>query len=40
MLLCTDAIIWGYLSGISWVFERKERAIILEDDCVPDITFF
>lgn len=27
-------------SGISWVFEREERAIILEDDCVPDITFF
>lgn len=27
-------------SGISWVFENVEKAIILEDDCVPDITFF
>ncbi len=27
-------------SGITWVFEREEQAIILEDDCVPDSTFF
>ncbi len=27
-------------TGISWVFENVEEAIILEDDCVPDITFF
>lgn len=27
-------------SGISWVFEYVERAIILEDDCVPHLTFF
>jgi hypothetical protein len=27
-------------SGISWVFDQVEEAIILEDDCVPDITFF
>src|SRR5690606_39168635 len=27
-------------SGISWVFEHVDRAIILEDDCVPDPTFF
>lgn len=27
-------------SGISWVFETEERAIILEDDIVPDDTFF
>lgn len=27
-------------SGITWVFEREEQAIILEDDCVPDDTFF
>ena len=27
-------------SGIDWVFERVEEAIILEDDCVPDPTFF
>ncbi|HUI06226.1 MAG TPA: glycosyltransferase family 2 protein [Verrucomicrobiae bacterium] len=27
-------------TGISWVFEQVEEAIILEDDCVPDPTFF
>jgi hypothetical protein len=27
-------------SGIDWVFEQVETAIILEDDCVPDPTFF
>lgn len=27
-------------SGIDWVFEQVEEAIILEDDCVPDPTFF
>lgn len=27
-------------SGLDWVFERVEEAIILEDDCVPDLTFF
>lgn len=27
-------------SGISWVFENVEKAIILEDDCVPCETFF
>lgn len=27
-------------SGISWVFEQEEEAIILEDDCLPDDTFF
>jgi hypothetical protein len=27
-------------SGISWVFEHVERAIILEDDVIPDLTFF
>jgi len=27
-------------SGISWVFEHVEEAIILEDDCVPDPSFF
>lgn len=27
-------------SGISWVFETEEKSIILEDDCVPDISFF
>ena len=27
-------------TGISWVFEQTEEAIILEDDCVPHPTFF
>ncbi len=27
-------------SGIDWVFNNVEEAIILEDDCVPDPTFF
>jgi hypothetical protein len=27
-------------SGLDWVFEKVERAIILEDDCLPHPTFF
>lgn len=27
-------------SGLNWVFERVEEAIILEDDCMPDLSFF
>lgn len=27
-------------SGLDWVFQQCEEAIILEDDCVPDPTFF
>ncbi|MDJ1178584.1 hypothetical protein PJF56_06895 [Roseofilum sp. BLCC_M91] len=27
-------------SGLDWVFETVEEAIILEDDCLPDVTFF
>ena len=27
-------------TGISWVFEHEQEAIILEDDCVPDASFF
>ena len=27
-------------SGLDWVFNQVEEAIILEDDCLPDITFF
>ncbi len=27
-------------SGIDWVFNRVEEAIILEDDCLPDPSFF
>lgn len=26
--------------GLDWVFEQVEEAIILEDDCLPDPTFF
>jgi len=29
-----------FSSGISWVFEQTDRAIFLEDDCIPDPTFF
>lgn len=27
-------------SGVDWVFERVDEAIFLEDDCLPDQTFF
>ncbi|EDX86131.1 hypothetical protein S7335_3834 [Synechococcus sp. PCC 7335] len=27
-------------SGLSWAFEEIDRAIILEDDCLPDASFF
>ena len=27
-------------SGLDWVFEQEERAIILEDDCIPEPEFF
>ena len=27
-------------SGLDWVFDRVEEAIILEDDCLPDPSFF
>lgn len=27
-------------SGLSWIFSQSEEAVILEDDCVPDPTFF
>ncbi len=27
-------------SGLDWVFSQVEEAIILEDDCIPDPTFF
>lgn len=27
-------------SGLDWVFAHEEQAIILEDDCLPDSTFF
>lgn len=28
------------VTGINWVFEQVEEAIILEDDCLPDPSFF
>jgi len=27
-------------SGLEWVFSQVEEAILLEDDCIPDPTFF
>lgn len=27
-------------TGLEWVFAQVEEAIILEDDCIPDLTFF
>lgn len=27
-------------TGVSWVFEHVDKAIILEDDCVPSLSFF
>lgn len=27
-------------SAISWFFEHEEEGIILEDDCIPDLSFF
>lgn len=27
-------------SGLDWVFDNEERAIIIEDDCLPDPSFF
>jgi hypothetical protein len=27
-------------SGLNWVFEQVDRAIILEDDCLPERSFF
>lgn len=35
-LSCKDRI----SSGLDWVFETVDRAIVLEDDCVPDPSFF
>jgi hypothetical protein len=29
-----------FSTGIDWVFEQVEEAIILEDDCLPEISFF
>ncbi len=31
---------YGPSSAISWAFENEDRLIILEDDCVPSLSFF
>lgn len=33
---CTDRI----FTGLNWVFEQEECAIIVEDDCLPELSFF
>lgn len=33
---CRDRV----ASGLDWVFDQTEEAVILEDDCVPSSTFF
>lgn len=33
---CTERV----LSGLDWVFEQVDRGIIVEDDCLPDPSFF
>ncbi|MDQ3279316.1 MAG: hypothetical protein M3Q06_13385, partial [Bacteroidota bacterium] len=30
----------GPMSAISWMFQNEEKGIILEDDCLPDTSFF
>lgn len=31
---------WAVSGAISWFFSKVDKGIILEDDCVPDLTFF
>lgn len=31
---------WGPITAIDWFFENEEAGIILEDDCLPDSSFF
>ncbi|KAF5073304.1 hypothetical protein DSECCO2_192820 [anaerobic digester metagenome] len=31
---------WGPASAITWAFEKEDRMIIIEDDCVPSQPFF
>lgn len=31
---------YGPYTSISWFFEHEEEGVILEDDCIPDLTFF
>jgi len=30
----------GVLEAINWFFDNEENGVILEDDCVPDLSFF
>src|SRR3989344_3134899 len=30
----------GMVSAIDWFFEHVDRGIILEDDCLPEVSFF
>lgn len=31
---------YGPYTAISWFFEHEKEGVILEDDCIPDLTFF
>ena len=31
---------YGPIDSINWFFQNEEKGIILEDDCVPDLSFF
>lgn len=31
---------WGPITAIDWLFKNEEQGIILEDDCLPDLSFF
>jgi len=31
---------YGPISAINWFFENEERGIVLEDDCLPSLSFF
>ena len=30
----------GVKAALDWFFSKEERGIVLEDDCIPDISFF
>lgn len=30
----------GVSSAITWMFEHTDKGIILEDDCIPDLSFY
>ena len=31
---------WGPATAITWAFEKEDRLVVLEDDCVPALAFF